>query len=167
MTGLQRHYQPNYREAIKRIQDGALGDIVGGQVYWVSGGVWVKDRLPSMTEMEYQMRNWYYFNWLCGDHIVEQHVHNIDVANWVKGAYPTQIQGTGGREVRDGKKYGEIFDHHCLDVYKRQVLDPQLPKSEWWMTSASFVGFRLVRPLKTPTPAEIEAYYNPPLIEDY
>lgn len=116
VTGLQRHYQPNYREAIKRIQDGALGDIVGGQVYWVSGGVWVKDRLPSMTEMEYQMRNWYYFNWLCGDHIVEQHVHNIDVANWVKGAYPTQIQGTGGREVRDGKKYGEIFDHHCLDL---------------------------------------------------
>jgi len=116
VTGLQRHYQPNYREAIKRIQDGAIGDIVGGQVYWISGGVWVKDRLPSMTEMEYQMRNWYYFNWLCGDHIVEQHVHNIDVANWVKGAYPVIIQGTGGREVRDGKQYGEIFDHHCLDM---------------------------------------------------
>ncbi|HEV7349329.1 Gfo/Idh/MocA family oxidoreductase [Telluribacter sp.] len=116
VTGLQRHYQANYREAIKRIHDGALGDIVGGQVYWVSGGVWVKDRLPSMTEMEYQMRNWYYFNWLCGDHIVEQHVHNIDVANWVKGAYPVEIQGTGGRETRDGKKYGEIFDHHMLDL---------------------------------------------------
>lgn len=116
VTGLQRRYQPNYREAIKRIEDGALGDIVGGQVYWVSGGVWVKDRLPSMTEMEYQMRNWYYFNWLCGDHIVEQHVHNIDVANWVKNAYPVSIQGTGGREVRDDKKYGEIFDHHLLDL---------------------------------------------------
>ncbi len=116
VTGLQRHYQPNYREAIKRIQDGALGDIVGGQVYWISGGVWVKDRLPSMTEMEYQMRNWYYFNWLCGDHITEQHVHNIDVANWVKNDYPVEIQGTGGREVRDGKKYGEIFDHHCIDL---------------------------------------------------
>jgi predicted dehydrogenase len=116
VTGLQRHYQANYREAIKRIQDGAIGDIVGGQVYWVSGGVWVKDRLPSMTEMEYQMRNWYYFNWLCGDHIVEQHVHNIDVANWVKDGYPVSIQGTGGREVRDGKQYGEIFDHHMLDL---------------------------------------------------
>ncbi|GAB3180321.1 Gfo/Idh/MocA family protein [Telluribacter humicola] len=116
VTGLQRHYQRNYREAMKRIHDGALGDIVGGQVYWVSGGVWVRDRQPSMTEMEYQMRNWYYFNWLCGDHIVEQHVHNIDVANWAKNAYPVSIQGTGGRQVRTDKKYGEIFDHHLLDL---------------------------------------------------
>ncbi|WP_247237100.1 Gfo/Idh/MocA family protein [Telluribacter sp. SYSU D00476] len=116
VTGLQRHYQRNYREAMKRIHDGALGDIVGGQVYWVSGGVWVRERQPSMTEMEYQMRNWYYFNWLCGDHIVEQHVHNIDVANWAKNAYPVSIQGTGGRQVRTDKKYGEIFDHHMLDM---------------------------------------------------
>ena len=116
VVGLQRHYQANYREAIKRIHDGAIGDIVGGQVYWISGGVWVKERQPSMTEMEYQMRNWYYFNWLCGDHIVEQHVHNIDVANWVKGSYPVQIQGTGGRQVRADKKFGEIFDHHMLDM---------------------------------------------------
>jgi myo-inositol 2-dehydrogenase / D-chiro-inositol 1-dehydrogenase len=116
VTGLQRRYQRNYRESIKRIQDGALGDIVGGQVYWVSGGVWVRERQPTMTEMEYQMRNWYYFNWLCGDHIVEQHVHNIDVANWVKNAYPVSIQGTGGRQVRNEKKHGEIFDHHMLDL---------------------------------------------------
>ena len=115
VVGLQRRYQPNYREMIKRIHDGALGDIVGGQVYWVSGGVWQKPRKPNQSEMDYQMRNWYYFNWLCGDHINEQHVHNIDVANWVKNGYPVSCQGTGGRQVRTGKDYGEIFDHHIVD----------------------------------------------------
>lgn len=114
VVGLQRHYQNNYREVMKRIQDGALGDIVGGQVYWNDGGVWVKQRTPGQTEMEYQMRNWYYFNWLCGDHIVEQHVHNIDVANWAKNGYPVKAEGTGGRAVRTGKEHGEIFDHHIL-----------------------------------------------------
>jgi len=114
VVGLQRHYQNNYRESMKRIQDGALGDIVGGQVYWNDGGVWVKPRTPDQTEMEYQMRNWYYFNWLCGDHIVEQHVHNIDVANWAKNGYPVKAEGTGGRAVRTGKDHGEIFDHHIL-----------------------------------------------------
>ncbi len=115
VVGLQRHYQPNYREMIKRIHDGALGDIVGGSVYWISGGVWQKPRKPNQTEMDYQMRNWYYFNWLCGDHINEQHIHNIDVANWVKRGYPVSCQGTGGRQVRTGKDYGEIFDHHIVD----------------------------------------------------
>ena len=119
VTGLQRRYQSSYRDMIKRIQDGALGDIVGGQVYWISGGVWQKPRQPNQTEMDYQMRNWYYFNWLCGDHINEQHVHNIDVANWVKNGYPVSCQGTGGRQVRTGKDYGEIFDHHIVDyVYE-------------------------------------------------
>jgi myo-inositol 2-dehydrogenase / D-chiro-inositol 1-dehydrogenase len=115
VVGLQRHYQPNYREAIKRIHDGALGDIIGGSVYWVSGGVWMNPRQANQTELEYQMRNWYYFNWLCGDHITEQHVHNIDVANWVKKGYPVSAQGTGGRQVRNSKEHGEIFDHHIVD----------------------------------------------------
>jgi predicted dehydrogenase len=61
------------------------------------------------------MRNWYYFNWLCGDHIVEQHIHNLDVINWFKGGYPVKAQGMGGRQVRTGKEYGEIFDHHCVE----------------------------------------------------
>jgi myo-inositol 2-dehydrogenase/D-chiro-inositol 1-dehydrogenase len=116
VVGLQRRYQTNYREAMKRIQDGAIGDITGGQVYWNSGGVWVKKRLPSQTEMEYQMRNWYYFNWLCGDHIVEQHVHNIDVANWIKNAYPVSVEGTGSRAWRTGKDYGEIYDNHAVEL---------------------------------------------------
>ena len=82
-----------------------------------------KPREPEWTEMEYQMRNWYYFNWLCGDHILEQHIHNIDVANWFIGAslgkdfaHPISAQGMGGREVRDGDpKFGEIFDHHFVE----------------------------------------------------
>ncbi len=65
--------------------------------------------------MEYQMRNWYYFNWLCGDHIVEQHIHNLDVINWVKNGYPVSAQGMGGRQVRTGEDYGEIFDHHVVE----------------------------------------------------
>ena len=116
VVGLQRRYQTNYRETLKRIQDGAIGDIVSGQVYWNSGGVWVKPRVANQTEMEYQMRNWYYFNWLCGDHIVEQHVHNIDIANWVKNAYPVSIQGTGSRAWRTGKDYGEIYDNHAVEL---------------------------------------------------
>ena len=115
VVGLQRHYQLLYRELIKRIQDGMIGDITSGQVYWDGSGVWVKDREAGMTELVYQMRNWYYFNWLCGDHIVEQHIHNIDVFNWVKGSYPVKAQGLGGRQVRTGKQYGEIFDHHYVE----------------------------------------------------
>jgi predicted dehydrogenase len=115
VVGLQRHYQRSYQETYKRIKRGAIGDIVSGQVYWNSGGVWVRPRKDNMTEMEYQMRNWYYFNWLCGDHILEQHIHNIDVANWFIGEYPTQAQGMGGREVRNGKDHGQIFDHHFVE----------------------------------------------------
>ena len=119
VVGLQRRYQKNYREAMKRIEDGALGDITSGQVYWNSGGVWVRPRKPEQTEMEYQMRNWYYFNWLCGDHITEQHIHNIDVANWIKNDYPVTAQGTGSRFLRTGKEYGEIYDNHTVEfVYK-------------------------------------------------
>lgn len=114
VVGLQRHYQDNYIQTIDRIHDGAIGDIIGGQVFWNDGGVWVRERQPGQTEMEYQMRNWYYFNWLCGDHITEQHVHNIDVANWVKNGYPVKAEGTGGRTVRRGKEHGEIFDHHVV-----------------------------------------------------
>ncbi|MBD0286836.1 MAG: Gfo/Idh/MocA family oxidoreductase, partial [Flavisolibacter sp.] len=83
VVGLQRHYQNSYRELYKR--KNLIGDITSAQAWWNSSGVWVKKREPNQTEMEYQMRNWYYFNWLCGDHITEQHIHNIDVINWFKG----------------------------------------------------------------------------------
>lgn len=115
VVGLQRRYQNKYVDLIKRVNDGQIGKITGGQVYWNSRGVWVRGRKPEQTEMEYQMRNWYYFNWLCGDHILEQHIHNIDVANWFIGGYPTKAQGMGGRQVRNGKDHGEIYDHHFVE----------------------------------------------------
>jgi len=115
VVGLQRHYQRNYREVLKHLDKGVAGEIVSGQVYWNSAGVWVKPRKPEYTELEYQLRNWYYFNWICGDHILEQHIHNIDVANWFIGAHPVSAQGMGGREVRTGKEYGQIFDHHFVE----------------------------------------------------
>jgi len=115
VVGLQRRYQNSYRDLIKRVQDGAIGDIVSAQAWWNNDGVWVRPRQAGQTEMEYQMRNWYYFVWLCGDHINEQHIHNIDVINWALDAYPVQAQGMGGREVRKGKDYGQIFDHHYVE----------------------------------------------------
>lgn len=113
--GLQRHHQNLYRETIQRLQDGAIGDIVLARAYWCDAGVWVRERKEGQTDMEYQMRNWYYFNWLSGDHIVEQHIHNLDVINWVKGTTPVRAQGLGGREVRKGQDHGEIFDHHAVE----------------------------------------------------
>jgi predicted dehydrogenase len=113
VVGLQRHYQNSYRELYKRKD--MIGDITSAQAWWNNDGVWVNPRKDGQTEMEYQMRNWYYFVWLCGDHITEQHIHNIDVVNWFKGGYPVKAQGMGGREVRKGKDFGEIFDHHYVE----------------------------------------------------
>ena len=119
VVGLQRHYQKKYIDILNKINNGKIGKITGGQVYWNSSGVWVRERQSDQSEMEYQMRNWYYFNWLCGDHILEQHIHNIDVANWFIGDYPLKAQGMGGRQVRNGKDHGEIFDHHFVEfTYK-------------------------------------------------
>ncbi len=121
-VGLQRHHDPAYIETIKRLQDGAIGDIPLTRVYWNGAGVWTRSRADfakayghEPTEMEYQVNNWYYFNWLCGDHINEQHIHNLDVSNWLKDAHPVEANGMGGREVRKGKDHGQIFDHHSIE----------------------------------------------------
>ncbi|PZR40760.1 MAG: dehydrogenase [Azospira oryzae] len=115
VVGLQRHYQNSYRALYGKLKEGLIGDITSAQVWWNNEGVWMNPRKAGQTEMEYQMRNWYYFNWICGDHIVEQHIHNMDVMNWFKGDFPVKAQGMGGREVRKGKEYGEIFDHHYVE----------------------------------------------------
>jgi myo-inositol 2-dehydrogenase / D-chiro-inositol 1-dehydrogenase len=114
VVGLQRHYQDAYRESLKRLRDGAIGDIVSADVYWNGGGIWYRDREPGMTEMKYQVHNWYHFCWLSGDHICEQHVHNLDVANWFLGAPPESAVGFGGRQVRTPGKSSEIYDHHAV-----------------------------------------------------
>jgi len=115
VAGTQRRHQQLYLEMMKRIQDGQIGDIVSAQCYWNQGDLWVKQRQPTMTEMEWQCRNWLYFSWLSGDHIVEQHVHNIDVINWAMGATPKNVMGMGGRQVRVAPEYGNIFDHFFVE----------------------------------------------------
>ena len=115
VAGTQRRHQPEYLDAIGRIHDGAIGSIVGGQVYWNQGGLWSREREAGWSDAEWQIRNWLYFTWLSGDHIVEQHVHNIDVANWVIGAHPIKAIATGGRQVRTEPQYGHIYDHFTVD----------------------------------------------------
>ena len=114
-VGLQRRHEQLYREVIEELQDGKIGDINFMRAYWNGGGVWVRPREEGQSELEYQMRNWYYFNWLCGDHITEQHIHNLDVINWLKDGFPVKAQGQGGREVRKGIDHGQIFDHHAVE----------------------------------------------------
>ena len=114
-VGLQRHHDPAYVETVRRVREGAIGKILLYRCYWNSGGVWTRAREAGWSEMTYQMRNWYYFNWLCGDHIVEQHIHNLDVCNWIQGATPVSAQGQGGRAVRTGPDSGEIYDHHVVE----------------------------------------------------
>ncbi|MEC8556590.1 MAG: Gfo/Idh/MocA family oxidoreductase [Planctomycetota bacterium] len=120
--GLQRRHEPQYMETVKQIHQGAIGDVIALRVYWNGGGIWHRGRnalnnlLPAgmePTEMAYQCNNWYHFNWLCGDQICEQHIHNLDVGCWVKGEYPVECNGMGGRERRmdgDATK-SQIFDH--------------------------------------------------------
>jgi predicted dehydrogenase len=121
-VGLQRHHQKGYIETMKRLHDGAIGDITSMRAYWNGATPWLKKRADlekaagrKLTEMEYQMRNWYYFTWICGDHIDEQHIHNLDVINWLKKGAPVKANGMGGCEVRKGQDYGEIFDHHAVE----------------------------------------------------
>ncbi len=114
-VGHHLRHEVKHREVIQRIHDGAIGEVLFQRAYFNSGGVWVRPRKPDQTEMQHQVRNWYYFNWLSGDHITEQHVHDLDVCNWVKQGPPVEAQGTGGRQVRVGPEYGEIFDHHAVE----------------------------------------------------
>jgi len=94
-VGLQRHHQLGYIETLQRLHDGAIGDITSMRCYWNGQRPWQNKRADleakygkKLSELEYQMRNWYYFTWVCGDHITEQHIHNLDVINWVKKGHP-------------------------------------------------------------------------------
>lgn len=115
-VGLQRHHQDIYQESMRRIHGGELGDVVAMRCYW-NGGHPAKQpyaRENSVSEYQHQVRNWYFFDWLSGDHICEQHIHNLDICNWVKGDHPVEAEGMGGRLLRTGKEYGNIFDHHAV-----------------------------------------------------
>jgi predicted dehydrogenase len=123
VAGTQRRHQPEYVETMKRVLDGAIGEIVSAQCYWNMGGLWCHERKPGESDIEWQIRNWLYFTWLSGDHICEQHVHNIDVVNWAFGdTLPEMVHGVGGRQYRTEPKYGHIFDHFGVEfVYPGDV----------------------------------------------
>jgi predicted dehydrogenase len=115
VSGLCWRYDNGVRETIKRIKDGAIGDIVAIQENYLAGTLWHRGRDPKWSEMEYQLRNWYYFTWLSGDHNVEQHVHSLDKSVWLMNdTPPAKCFGLGGRQVRVEEKWGNIYDHHAV-----------------------------------------------------
>lgn len=120
-AGTQRRHQASYIETIKRIHDGAIGDIVTLRAYWVnSGPIWHRGE-RGQTDLERQVNNWYHYIWLSGDHICEQHVHNLDVCNWVMRDHPVRCWGMGARQML-GSKSGEIWDNFAVEfIYRNGV----------------------------------------------
>ena len=115
VSGLCWRYHPGVRETMKRVLDGAIGEILAIQETYLAGTLWERPRQKEWTEMEFQMRNWYYFTWLSGDHNVEQHVHSLDKALWAMHDEPPLCAwGLGGRQVRTEAKFGDIYDHHAV-----------------------------------------------------
>jgi predicted dehydrogenase len=115
VSGLCYRYEHAKRETMKRVHDGAVGDIIALHCAYNTHGLWHKDRERSWSDMEWQLRNWLYFTWLSGDHIVEQHIHSLDKMAWaMKDEPPVKASGVGGRQVRTDPKFGHIFDHHAV-----------------------------------------------------
>ncbi len=112
VSGLCYRYQFAKQDIIKRIHDGAIGDIIAMQTTYNTGGLWHKGHDAKWSDMEYQVRNWLYFDWLSGDHINEQHIHSLDKIAWaMKDEYPVKATASGGRVVRTDSKFGNIYDH--------------------------------------------------------
>ena len=114
VAGHQHRYSAGLREMAERVHGGAVGDVLSLQANDFRGPIWVRPRQQDWSDMTWQMRNWYYFTWLSGDFNVEQHVHMLDVASWIKGEYPVKAIGSGGRAVRTGEQYGHIYDHFAV-----------------------------------------------------
>lgn len=115
VSGLCWRYDFGVRETIKRIKDGAIGDIVAMHENYLTGPLWHRGRKPEWSEMEYQIRNWYYFTWLSGDHNVEQHIHSLDKSLWLMNDKPpAKCVGLGGRQARTSADYGHIYDHFAV-----------------------------------------------------
>jgi predicted dehydrogenase len=112
VAGTQRRHQANYQRIQYAVEQGAIGKIVGGCVWWCGGALWYKTKDPNESDADYMVRNWVSFTEMSGDHIVEQHVHNLDVANWYIGHPPDSALGFGGRARR---RTGNQFDFHSVD----------------------------------------------------
>lgn len=115
VAGTQRRHDVAYQQAMQRIHDGAIGDITACYAYWNQGGLWMYPRKAEWSDMEWQLRNWLYFTWLSGDHICEQHIHNLDVCNWAMKAHPVKAVGMGGRQARTNPAYGHVYDHFAIE----------------------------------------------------
>ncbi len=122
VAGTQRRHNIGYMETLKRVHEGAIGDIVALRCYWNNSGIWFHERQKGMSDLVYQLYNWYHFLWICGDHIVEQHVHNLDVCNWAMNAHPIRCDGAGGRTPGNPcrpagppEEAGHIFDNFSID----------------------------------------------------
>jgi predicted dehydrogenase len=116
VVGTQQRYAPQYLELVRRIRDGQIGELTHLEALWIGDmELWhYHDRQPAWSDMEWQVRCWPLFTWLSGDHYVEQLVHNLDVVNWVADATPVVCHGLGGRQVRTGPEFGNIFDHFAV-----------------------------------------------------
>ena len=114
-SGTMYRHSAAHVEIMKRLHGGQIGDLVAARCYFNTGPLWSYERQPGWGDMEWQLRNWYYFTWLCGDHIVEQHVHNLDAVNWALRARPLRAVAVGGRQVRTEPLYGHIYDHFVVD----------------------------------------------------
>jgi len=124
VSGAQRRFATDYMETVDKIKNGVIGDVVATYAYWVGTPViFQKSRNPKWGEMEWHHRNWYSHLWLCGDQIVEQHLHNIDVINWVMGTHPISVAAHGGAVWRPRDEvHGSIYDHISADfVYPNGV----------------------------------------------
>jgi myo-inositol 2-dehydrogenase/D-chiro-inositol 1-dehydrogenase len=118
VAGTQRRHQKSYLDTIKRIQDGAIGEVLVLRGYWNQGLIWNNPWDDKKSDMENNLRNWYHYVWLCGDHIVEQHVHNLDVCNWIMhNEHPIKAYGRGARQVLKGR--GHIYDHFSVEYEYR------------------------------------------------
>jgi myo-inositol 2-dehydrogenase/D-chiro-inositol 1-dehydrogenase len=119
VTGTQRRHSWNYNNVLARVRAGMIGDIVASNVYWNQSKLWYRENQPGWTEMEFMLRDWVNWTWLSGDHIVEQHIHNIDVSNWFTGKVPVSAVGVGSRQRR---VTGDCYDNFSVDfVYEENV----------------------------------------------
>jgi predicted dehydrogenase len=122
VAGTQRRHQDHYIEIMKRVHGGEIGDVITAEAYWNMGPLWLEEAdrnwagKAKWSDMEWQLRNWLFTSWISGDHICEQHVHNLDIMNWALKGHPVKAMAMGGRQARTDPKYGNIFDHFAADL---------------------------------------------------
>lgn len=116
VTGTQRRHQDAYIETIQKIHDGEIGELLSARAYWNGNLPFCHERNPEWSDLEYRLRNWYNYIWVCGDNIVEQHIHNLDVINWAMNAHPVKVTASGGRAWKPlEEKYGDLWDNFSCD----------------------------------------------------